>query len=68
MSKGIEPHSLDEPGYIVAWRSKKRFEAGKNLDEVMTFGEAQKKAEALSADDPTKTWWAEAQPQHFAPH
>jgi len=68
MGKGIEPHGDDEPGFIVAWRSKKLFEAGKYLDEVMTFGEAREKAEALSAGDPEKTYWAERQPQHFAPH
>ena len=68
MSKGIEPHSTDESGFIVAWRSKMKFEAGKFLDEVMTFGEARRKAEALSAADPDKTYWAEREPQHFAPH
>jgi hypothetical protein len=68
MSKGIEPHGLDETGFIVAWRSKKLFEAGKYLDEVMTFGEATKKAEELSAGDASKTYWAERQPQHFEPH
>jgi len=68
MAAGIEPRSADEPGYIVAWRSKKLFEAGKFLDEVMTFGEARKKAEALSADDSSKTYWAEPQPRHFEPH
>ncbi len=68
MSQGIDPHDSSEPGYIVAWRSKKKFEAGKFLDEVMTFGEAREKAASLSAGDPEKTYWAEAQPQQYQPH
>jgi hypothetical protein len=68
MSAGVEPHETSESGYIVAWRSKKKFEAGKYLDEVMTFGEARKKAEELSAANPGLTYWAEHQPRHFEPH
>ena len=68
MSAGLGPHKATEPGYIVAWRSKKQFKAGKYLDEVMTYGEAQNKAEALSAKDDELTFWAEHEPQKFEPH
>ena len=68
MTAGIEPHDLTEPGYIVAWRSKKEFRAGKYLDAVMTYGEAQEKAEQLSEEHPDMTFWAEHTPQHFEPH
>ena len=68
MAAGIEPRSESDPGYIVAWRSKKKFEAGRFSEEVMTFGEARRKAEELSSKDPDKTYWAQALPQKFEPH
>ena len=68
MSTTIEPHTLDEPGFIVAWRSKKEFKAGKNLDKVMTYGEALKEAEKLNQKDDGMTYWAEAEPKPVAPH
>lgn len=68
MSAGIDPHSPDEPGYIVAWRSKKKFEAGKYLDDVMTFGEARTKAAKLSEESPDLTYWAEHEPFEVQPH
>lgn len=68
MTAGIEPHDLSESDYIVAWRSKKEFRAGKYLDDVMTYGEAQEKAGKLSAEHPDMTFWAEHTPQHFEPH
>ncbi len=68
MSQSVEPHDLNETGYIVAWRSKKKFEAGKYLEDVMTLGEAQEKAASLSAGDPGKTFWAEPKPQPVEPH
>ena len=68
MSAGLGPHKATEPGYIVAWHSKKQFKAGKYLNEVMTYGEAHDKAEALSAKSPELTFWAEHEPQKFEPH
>lgn len=63
MASGIEPHKASEPGYIIAWRHKKEFKAGKNLNEVMTYGEACKKAEELTASSNDTVYWAEALPE-----
>jgi hypothetical protein len=68
MVTGIDPHPPSEPGYIVAWRSKKKFLAGKYLDDVITYGEACDKARQLSEAHPDMTFWAEPTPQHFEPH
>jgi hypothetical protein len=68
MTAGIGPHARSEPGYIVAWRSKRAFEAGKYLDKVMTYGEALDQAQDMSAKNPELTFWAEHTPQHFEPH
>jgi hypothetical protein len=68
MSAGLGPHKATEPGYIVAWRSKNQFRAGKYLDEVMTYGAAHDKAETLSAKNSKLTFWAEHEPQKFEPH
>jgi len=68
MSAGIGPHAPDEPGYIVAWRSKKEFRAGKYLDAVMSYAQAGEKADKMSAEHPEMTFWAEHTPQHFEPH
>ncbi len=62
MSAGIEPHKPDEPGFIVAWRHKKEFKAGKFRDQVMTYAEACKKAEKLTAESQDTVYWAEALP------
>jgi hypothetical protein len=64
----LEPHSLDTPGFIVAWRHKQEFKAGKMLDDVMTYGEALKKAEQLNQKGDDMFYWVETQPQKFAPH
>ena len=68
MPTAVDPHSTDEPGYIVAWRSKKEFKAGKYPDEVMTYGEARAKAEKLSAENTELTYWAEHEPFEYKPH
>ena len=52
-------HKPDDPGYIVAWKYKYEFETGKMADKVMTYGEAKKKAEELSAKESDKTFWPE---------
>lgn len=62
MSAGIGPHAASEPGYIVAWHSKRPFRAGKYLNEVMTFGEAQERAATLSRKNTDLTFWAEHEP------
>ncbi len=48
----------DDPGYRVGWRHKVRFEKG-HLEGEMTYGEAEKKAKELSAQDPQKTYYPE---------
>ena len=68
MSAGIGPHDAGEPGYIVAWHSKKQFRAGKYLGNVMTYGEALERAQELSRNNPDLTFWAEHAPQQFQPH
>ena len=68
MSASVEPHKLEEDGYIVAWRSKKEFMAGKNLDKVMTYGKAIQEAEKLTKKGDGNVYWAEAVPKKFAPH
>ncbi len=49
----------DDPGYIVAWRNKYDFEAGKFSDEVMTYGEAKQRAGELNSKNDDKVFWAE---------
>lgn len=46
----------DDPGFVVAWKYKYKFEKG-YLDGEMTYGEAKKKAEELCAKEPEKTFW-----------
>jgi hypothetical protein len=58
MYSSMNPRKDSDTGYIVAWRDMRKFEAGK-LDGEMTYGEARKKAEELSAREPDKTYWAE---------
>jgi hypothetical protein len=67
MSGGIEPHNPDEQGWIIAWRHKSEFKAGKN-PEVMTYGEARKKAEELTAASEDTFYWAEAVARTYKPH
>ena len=56
---GTERTSPDAPGYIVAWKLKYEFSAGKLTDEVMTYAEACQRAEELGQQHPEKTFWAE---------
>lgn len=63
MVRCIEAHRADEPGYIVAWRHKKAFKAGKYRDEVMAYAEAIKKAEQPSAQSKDIVYRAEALPE-----
>jgi len=67
MSGGIEPHKPDEKGYIVAWRHKWEHKAGKQAD-VMTYAEAMKKAEALTAASTDTFYWAEAVARTYPAH
>lgn len=61
MVSGVEARKDSDPGYIVAWKYKYKFEAGKYADQVMTHGEAKKRAEELCAQHPDMTFWAERQ-------
>lgn len=49
----------DDDGYIVAWKKKYEFEAGKFADEIMTYGEAKRRAEELNGQHDDKVFWAE---------
>lgn len=49
---------MDQPGYIVAWKLKYDFKTGR-YDEEMTYGEAKKRAEELSAEKPEMAFWPE---------
>ncbi|MDH3282596.1 MAG: hypothetical protein OEQ18_15925 [Gammaproteobacteria bacterium] len=49
----------DDAGYIVGWKKKYAFDAGKFTDEVMTYGEAKKKAAKLNAQHDDKVFWPE---------
>jgi hypothetical protein len=64
----MKPVQDSDPGYVVAWRSKYQFEAGKYHDQVMTYGEAKKRAEELRAQHPDMTFWAEKVQEAFKPH
>lgn len=68
MGHSLFPHGLDAPGFIVAWRSKRDFSAGRYPEPVMTYGEAKQRAAALSAEDPARTFWAEPAPEGGGGH
>jgi hypothetical protein len=65
---GVAPKHDSDPGYIVAWKYKYKFESGKYADQVMTYGEAKKRAEELSAEHPDMTFWAEKAPGPLKSH
>ncbi len=48
-----------DDGYIVGWKEKYGFSAGRFTDDVMTYGEAKRKAEALNAEHPDRVFWPE---------
>ena len=58
----------NDPGFIVAWRSKRKFEAGKFSDQVMTWGEAHREAERLQEEHPENNYWAEHVPEDRGHH
>ncbi len=62
----IDPHRLDEPGYIIAWHSKREHKAGKFMDKPMSYGDARKAAARMEHEHPENTYWAE-QEQHLPP-
>jgi hypothetical protein len=64
----MHPVPDSEPGYIVAWKYKYQFKAGKYSDQVMTFAEATKRAEELAAQHPEMTFWPEKVQEAFKPH
>jgi hypothetical protein len=49
----------DDTGYIVGWKEKYAFEAGKFTDDVMTYGEAKAKAAELNAQHNDRVFWPE---------
>lgn len=53
----------NDPGFIVAWHSKSKHQAGKFEGRVMNWGKAHRTAEQLQEEHPENTYWAE----HIAP-
>lgn len=68
MDDSLFPRKNEDPGYIVAWRSKREHKAGRYPDQVMTYGEAKKRAQALASEHPDKTFWAERPSVPPEPH
>jgi hypothetical protein len=64
----LNPVKENDPGFIVAWHSKHKHQAGKFQDKPMTWGEAHLEAEKLEKEHPENTYWAEHLPQEFSPH
>ena len=46
----------DEPGYIIAWKYKYKYETGQ-LDGEMNYGDAVRQCAELCAKEPEKTFW-----------
>ena len=55
----------NDPGFIVAWHSKLKHQAGKNRDKVMTWGEARREALKLQQEHPENTYWPEHVPPEY---
>lgn len=53
----LQRHASDK-GYRIGWKLRYGFQRG-YLDGEMTYGEAVKKAEALTSKDHDKVYWAE---------
>jgi len=49
-----------DTGYVVAWKYKYEFKAGKYA-EAMTYGEAKQRAEQLAAEHKEMVFWPEKQ-------
>lgn len=54
--EGTLQHGNDEPGFVIAWKYKYKFEAG-CYDEEMTFGEAKARVEQLHEEHSDMTFW-----------
>lgn len=63
----LEPVHEYDPGFVVAWHSKRLHRAGKFKDRVMTWGEAHRAAEQLQEEHPENTYWAEHTPPDLQP-
>ena len=64
----LEPIHDTDDGFYVAWHSKRKHQAGKFNDRIMTYGEAHREAEKLAAEHPENAYWAEHVPKVFPPH
>lgn len=49
-------HRDDEPGFVVCWRYKYKFESGQ-YDEEMTYGQARQRVAQLHEKHPDMTFW-----------
>lgn len=64
----LDPIHDNDPGFIVAWHSKRKHEAGKFPEQVMTYGDAHREAEKLQQEHPENTYWAEHIPAQSVKH
>jgi hypothetical protein len=58
MYSGLFSKTDSDTGYVIGWRDKHQFKAGK-MEGEMTYGEARMKAEELNAKEPDKAFWPE---------
>jgi hypothetical protein len=68
MKSTLDCRHSGDPGFIVAWHSKREHIAGKLAAEVMTYGDAEQKAAALASEHNENTYWVEPEPEQFLPH
>lgn len=64
----LDPIREVKDGFYVAWRSKRKFQAGRYDDKIMDHDQAEREAEKLASEHPENTYWAEHIPKKFAPH
>lgn len=64
----LEHAHENDPGFIVAWHSKHKHQAGKFSKKVMTWGDAHREAEKLEREHPENTYWAEHIPEDYSHH
>jgi len=63
----LEQVHENDPGFIVAWHSRSKHNAGK-YQEILTWGEAHREAERLEREHPENTDWAEHLPDNISRH
>ncbi len=56
MAEDTFHHKDDEPGFVIGWKYKYKFESGQ-YDEEMTYGEARRRVSRLHDEHPDMTFW-----------